>query len=327
MAGITLAEALKAFGREVGVQEGRDCLIDDIRCQTEFMLYHGGGEFLREWCLLANSGKFTFPYDLEAPIKYQFGDKPGMGLGVWESPFYSYSTGALMNCCGFNTWNKITCQVLPNRTPTQYQPPRCCSYIMATTCDDRDVGKHIQVSGKFNGFELAPIHHGYKTAGEILPIYHRDDPDKKHSSYAYDEVTAVTKDLTCDYVTLSGFIKDTKVPFFLSHYHPDEETPMYQQGLIRGCGMGCDVPIRILGRINPSIRYIRDEQILPITSYDMLSVLAKRCRYDKASDFENVVFMEQRLRAIIRTQVMYQQKSGQDVSFDLAGSGATLSNI
>lgn len=327
MAGIILADAIREFGRQIGVQEGRECLIRDIRTQTEWMLLNGGGEYLREWELILDSGYVTFPYDLETPVKYKFSNRPGMDLGVWESPYYSYSTGALPTCCGFSNWNARTCQVLANRTPTQYQPPKYGGFIMATTTDHRDVGKKIEVGGKFNGFELAPIHNGFKTAGELLTIYHRSDRNKRHSAFLFDKVTSVTKDLTCDYVTLSGITKNTREPFFLSHYHPDEETPMYQQGYISGCGAGCNMCVRILGRINPSIRYIRDEQILPITSYDMLELLANRCRYGKASDFENVLLMEGRLKAAIRAQIMYQQKSGQDVSIDLAGSGATLSNV
>ena len=328
MAAITLCDALKVFQRRIGSAEGRESLIDDITAQIEFCLLNAGGEILRSWELTVRNGRFTFPYDLEAPLKYRWGDRPGLHTAVFNSPTYSYSSGSIQNCCGYSTWDKFSCEVLANRTPTQFQPPKCGGFILATTTNPLDVGKQIEVSGNSNGFALAPIHFGVKTAGEVLTIYHQDDPEKKHSSYMFDEVTAVSKDLTCDYVLLSG-ITGNKAPFFLSHYHPDETNPMYQQGCFRSCpcGTSCDIQVHMLGRINPSIRYIRDQDIIPITSFEMLEMLAQRCRYDKASDFDKVAVMEARLASLIRRQIFYQQKTGQDVSFDLKGSGATLSNV
>lgn len=329
MAGITLERALKEFGRQIGVQEGRECLIDDITTQLEFCLLNGGGEILQEWHLPIQKGTFTFPYDLEAPVKFRLSDRAGVGLGMFNSPFYSYSSGSLQNCCGFNTWDNYSCEVLANRTPTQHQPPECGGYIMATTTNPKDVGKQIEVGGSYNGFPLPTTYNGYKTAGMVLTIYHQEDPYKRYGNYLVDRVTSVTKELTCDYVTLSGIEVRTGNPFFLSHYHPDETTPMYQQGCWRNCPScnNCDLTLHLLGRINPSIRYIRDEQILPVTSYEMLSLLAKRCRYDKAADFDKVAVQEARLAALIRRQVFYQQKTSQDISFNLKGTGATLANV
>lgn len=329
MAGVTLAKALSVFEKEVGVYQSRDSLIDDVTAQIEFLLLNGGGEILHEWTLYIKHGKFTFPYDLEAPVKFRFTNQPGIGVGIFNSPYYSYSSGSIQNCCGYSDWdgNRST-EVLANRTPTQFQPPPCGGYIMATTTNYRDVGKKISVSGNHGDMRIAPMHNGFKTAGEILTIYAQHDPRKKHSAFIFDEITSITKDLTCDYIMLSG-ITTAGVPFFLSHYHPDEETPMYQQGCFRDCPCGpdCDIPVHILGRINPSIRYIRDEEVLPITSYGMLNILAQRCRYDRAGDFEKVAAMEVRLKALIRNQVFYQQKSGRDLSFGLKGSGATYSNV
>lgn len=329
MGAITLQKALQVFGRQVGVQEGRQCLIDDITTQIEWMLLSGGGELLREWYLPVRRGRYTFPYDLEAPIKYRWSNRSGIGLGVFNSPYYSYSSGSRANCCGFNPWGNARTYVMANRTPTQFQPPKCGGYILATTKNPHDVGKKIEVGGMYNGFPIAALHNGYKTAGEVLTIYHQDDPAKRHSAFIFDEVTSVTKDLTCDYMMLSGIDSKTGNPFFLSHYHPDEETPLYQQGCLDDCptcDANCDSYLHVLGRINPSIRYIRDQEILPVTSYDMLDLLAKRCRYDKAADFDKVAVQEARLTALIRKQVMYQQETGQDISFDLKGSGATLTN-
>lgn len=329
MAAITLSKAIQVFGKQVGFSEGRECLIDDITVQVEWCLLNAGGELWREWHLTVRNGLFSFPYDLETPLKYRWSNSPGVGVEVFNSPFYSYSSGSLQNCCGFSPFGPQTsCEVLANRTPVQFQPPVGGGFIMITTTNPLDIGKKIEVSGNQRGFAIAPIHFGVKTAGEVLTIYAQDDPNKKHSQFIFEEISAVTKDLTCDYTMLSG-ITTQGTPFFLSHYHPDETNPLYQQGCFRSCpcGTGCDAKVHMLGRINPSIRYIRDEEVLPITSFEMLELLAKRCRYDKSSDFDKVAVQEARLASLIRRQIFYQQKTGQDVSFDLKGSGATLSNV
>ncbi len=76
--GITLHEAISEFSRELGCsgEFDRDYLLRQVRCAMEHLLVNGGGDILREWHIGVRSGRFTFPRDLETPIKYKFSKLP-----------------------------------------------------------------------------------------------------------------------------------------------------------------------------------------------------------------------------------------------------------
>lgn len=328
MAGITLAKAMEAFRRDLGNITDRDELIDMVTSSIEFVLFNGGGEILREWCVIARNGKFTFPRDLETPIKFKFSRLPNTGFGTIHSPYFSYSANAIKDCSSYLDWD-VSIEVKANRAFSQFEPPSQGLRILLTTRNPDDVGKKVMVAGKRHGKEIAPIHEGFKTAGELLTIYLESDPQKKYSSFIFDEITGVVKDITCDWIMLSGITNDLKAtPYFLSYYHPDEEIPTYQQGEVFAWqNSNCDILMNILGRINPSVKYSRDEDIIPITSFEMLKYLAKRYKYEEGGDLAEVATMEQRIKNLIKVQVAYQQKAARSLSFGLKGSGCTLSNV
>jgi len=340
MSGITLGKAIAVFQRELGCnsEDDRDAIIDKITEAIEFLMFNGGGDILREWQVVARNGRFTFPEDLDTPVKFKFSRLPNAGFGSFHSSYVSYSSAGIRNCCGYLDWSDRIFAVSANKVATEYYPPKCGVRIVATTRDPRDVGKHIQVGGKQRGKKLAPWHHNVKTSGEVLPIQLESDTDKKYGAWVFDDITHVVKDLTCSYVMLSG-IDEQGNWFFLSHYHPDEEIPQYTEGEVFACPQpfaslfgngdfkGCDFNVHILGRTSPSIRYIRNEDILPIQSLQMLSLLAKRARYDDTGDFDQVAIMEQRVKALTRKIYAYQQAPIKQISFNLAGSGASLTNL
>lgn len=324
--GITLEKAIRAFSRESGDIEDRDLLIDRIVEGVEFVLLNGGGKILREWRVVARNGLFTFPRDLETPVKYKYGRLPNLGFGTVQSPYFSYSSAAVDITKDYCDWGKGI-ELKANSVCTQYQPPASGVFLCATTKNDEDVGKKIMVSGEYNGMSIAPRHNKHKTAGELLTIYHEDDPSKKYSAFLFQKITSVVKDETVDWVMLSGIEKNTQKFYFLSHYHPDEEVISYRQGELFDNSHHQDTLITILGRINPSARYLRDEDILPITSQGMLLLLAKRARYDELGDFKEVAAMEQRLKNTIRAQVAYQKAAMSTISVNLKGSGCSYTNI
>ena len=338
MPGITLGKAIEKFSRELGCSDDndRDALIDTITQAIEHLMFNGGGDILREWKIVARNGRFTFPKDLETPVKYKLSRLPNAGFGSFHSPYLSYSSTGIKNCCGYYDWNSHQFAVSANKVATTFHPPRCGLRLIATTRDTRDVGKKIMVAGKLRGLEVAPWHNNIKTSGELLPIYLEDDPNKKYGAWKFDQITSVVKDLTCAYVMLSG-IDDNGIFYFLSHYHPDEEVIQYTEGELFTCPSPflnlfgnireCDFWIHILGRANPSTRYIRDEDILPIDSMEMLKLLAKRARYEENGDFNEVTFMEQRIKILIKKTVAYQQAPIRQLSVNLAGSGASLVNM
>lgn len=331
--GITLAKAISVFEGELGCGNSREFLIDIIQTSIEYMLFSGGGEILREWQVPVRNGVFTFPRDLETPVKYRCGRTASQGYGTFNSAYYQYSSQSIQNCCDYGDFDSLRLNIRPNKTPTQFQPPKKGVRVLATTRECKDVGKKIMVGGNRCKNPILPLHNGYKTSGELLTIYAEDDNNKKYSAYIFDEITSVVKDETCGYVMLSGLETNYNEFYFLSHYTPDETSPMYTQGALHycvcggNCSGGCDFNLHILGRISPSILYIRDEDILPISSFEILRLLAKRARFDESSNFNEVANIEARIEKIIRKQVAYQQASTRQFSFSLAGSGATLSNI
>lgn len=340
MPGITLGKALTTFASELGCGEDndRDALIDTVVQAIEHLMFNGGGDILREWKVIVRNGRFTFPKDLETPIKYKFSRLPNAGFGSFHSPYLSYSSTGIKNCCGYYDWDNHQFAVSANKVATTYHPPKCGLRMIATTRDTRDVDKQIMVGGKLRNMAVAPWHHNFKTSGELLPIYMEDDPNKKYGAWKFDEITHVIKDLTCSYIMLSG-IDDNNTFYFLSHYHPDEEVPQYTEGELFRCPTpflnlfmngdfrSCDFLVHILGRTNPSTRYIRDEDIIPIDSTEVLKLLAKRARYDANGDFNEVAILEQRIRVLIKKTVAYQQAPIRQLSVNLAGSGASLSNL
>lgn len=339
MVNITLATALEDFAEEIGCTggvEGRRKLIREVTRAIEWVLSHGGGDILREWVTTVRNGRFTFPRDLEVPIKFKFSKYADVGFGTVKSPFFSYGSNGISNCCGYQDW-ATKLEVKTNKVVTEFYPPKCGARIIATTREDLDVGKSLIVGGKQRGFPVVTTHEGYKIAGELLTIYKEDDPNKKYSSYQFDEIISVVKDLTCDYVMLSAMDEQGNL-YHLGHYHPDDQVPTYTEGDIYTCscwgsfGMGgcfsngCDYSLHIIGKVNQSITYIRDEDIIPISSYELLKLMARKARYDGSGDYDTVTKIEDRMKDLIRTQVAYQKESTDQLSISLGASGITLTN-
>ena len=332
-AGITLERAIKAFATELGCsgdgeEIDREYFIDKVWAGLEFLLFNGGGKILREWKIVGKNNIFTLPRDLETPIKYKLSPLPSADYGVFSTPYYSYSSNALKTFNGYRDFDK-NLALHANYTPVQFQPPKCGVRLVATTRNKKDVGRKIMVNGKQRGKELPTVHNGIKTSGELLTIYAEDDPNKKYSAFQFDEITGVVKEELHDWMMLSG-IDGNNIFHFLSHYHPDETVPLYTQAQMftnpQTLG-NTPVLMHVLGRINPSIRYTRDEDILPITAITILEYLAKRAYYDSKGEFNNVAVMEQRIRNAINTQLKYQSPPGSGMSISLTGSATTVSNV
>jgi len=335
MAGITLAQAMRVFSSELGCGTGdREVLIDAITEALEYFMLSGGGDILREWVLpVAHNQKTTLPEDLETPVKYKFSDMPNAKFGTFYSAYLTYSSQGVLDMDGYWDWNPKLL-VGAARVSTQFQPPPQGVRIVAVTDNEKDVGKKIMVGGNCLGMKIAPTFNGSPVTGELLTIYHIDDPDKKYGQYRMTEVTSVTKEPTLSYVMLSG-IDEIGEMYHLSFYHPDDVTPRYKQiELIElnwnsawGGNQKCPTCIHILGRTNPTIRYSRDEDILPISSPQLLKYLAKRARYDESGDFDTVAVMEQRIQGLIRKFVAYQQAPNRSESVNLKNSGHSLTNM
>lgn len=330
-AGITLAQVIQSFSQEVGRSADDPSLLDDIAEAIEFVLHSGGGEILREWKIPIHNGTVTLPRDLETPIKYKWGRLANSGFGIFMSPYLSYSSEGVMNFLGYENWDtKLSTRA--RRVPIQFKIPRCGVQVVATSRNPKDVGKTIIISGNQNGRQIAPTHFGQKTAGEVLKIYDVDDPKKKYSSYLFHEITGIVKDPTLDYIFLSGKAPGEDVPsYILSCYHPDEEVPSYTQIEMFSTNAymlqsDCDTWIHILGRINPSLKYTREDDIVPITSHQMLKLLAKRYKYDYSNEFDLVERMEQRILRLIRKQKAYQQPPGRTASRNLRRGNNRVGN-
>jgi len=148
MPGILLSDAIEVFQRQLGCGgEGeRKRLIDTIQAALEWNLLNGGGSILREWKVIARNGRFVLPPDLDTPIKYKFARSPNFGFGTVNSPYFSYGSQGVTSCCGYNDWNPRL-EVTANKVPTQYAPPKEGIRPLATTRDERDVGKQLMIAG------------------------------------------------------------------------------------------------------------------------------------------------------------------------------------
>lgn len=325
MDGITLAKAKTFFARELGECTNGTELLDTIAVAIEYCLLSGGGKILREWTLLVRDGLCTLPKDLQTPVKYKFANG---SADAFRSAYYSYSSSAFTGCAGFNDFKAA---FLPNKTGTQYRIPAGGVRLVVTTTDDRDVHvegvncSKIMINGKQRGMQISPTHEGFKTSGELLSIYHKDDPDKKYSAYYFDEITSIVKDPTHDYITLSGIDKNGTF-YHLSKYHPDEERVEYNEVQFFGAPKG-DMLVKVLGRIDPSVVYSRDEDILPIDSLELLKLLAKRAKYDHEGNFGNVKMMEDRIANIINRTVRYQEATIKQLNFSPNSGGYSITNI
>lgn len=334
--GITLADALEVFRGELG-SDDRKLLLDELTTSIEYLMFNGGGEILREWVVpVLDDNRVVLPRDLLTPIKWKFGTFPdsNLGFGVFNSPYYSYSSNAVerFSVGDYATWEPRF-SISVNHTPTQYRLPSGGAHLLATTRDERDAGKSIMVSGYSGDKLVAPLHNGFKTAGEILTIYMEDDIEKKYSSFKFTKITQVVKDETCNYVLLSANkdpFRGKHSPYHLAFYHPDETAPLYKEIRMSNVPVvagGQYVSLHILGRVDPSTRYIRDEEIIPINSRLLLKYLAKRARYLNTGNFNEQQAMEGMIAQQIKQTVAYQQAPGRGMSVQLRGSGATLKNV
>lgn len=326
---ITLATAIEVFEKEYGCSD-RSEAISEIAAAIEYLLLNGGGDILREWRIPVVNGRFAFPRDLETPIKYKIGRYASGGYGIFHSAYLSYSSRGVLDCGDYLSWDNNKFAVAANPVQVQFFP-NCRVQVLATTEDERDIGKKIMVGGKQSGQPIAPMHNGFKTSGELLTIQDLAAETHAWSSWCFDEITSVIKDLTCSYVTIHG--KDsTGNTYTLAAYHPDEEEIRYRQGQIFGGfpyykDNELSFELCVLGRVNPTIRYIRDEDVLPIASYELLRLLAKRARYDASGDFDKLGATEQRIARTIRKFVAYQQAPGRAPGVYVPGSGGGIKNI
>lgn len=324
---ITLEKARDYFSRELSCAGDVEYLDDHIHEAIEFTMFHGGADIIREWSVIVTEGRFTFPSDLETPIRYKFCRRPDWGYGTFYSNYHSFSSSGVKEYGDYYDWN-ISLDAKSQRVFTQYRPPNCGVYICATTKCDADVGKQLIVSGKYKGNPIISVYNGHKVNGEVIDIYHENDEDKRHSRFCFDEFTGVTKDKTTDYVHFFGYGKNTREPYFLSHYTPCDENPSFREGeVFSQPAWCCESELFILGRVSPHIRYTQGEQVLPITSLELLRLLSKRAKYIDSGDFNEINNIEARIKGIIKKQVAYQQKPNNGLSFNFLGSGGSLTSL
>lgn len=331
MAGITLGHAIGEFIRELGCPPDRESILRRITEAIEWLLFNGGGDILHEWRVPVRRGRTTLPRSLETPVKYKFENCAIGGFGTFTTAYSSYSPIGVKACYGFDDWEPLF-EVKANSVAVQHQPPANGVRVIMTCTNREDVGKKCSIAGSYRGYQIAPTHNGFDTAGEILTYYHQDDPEKRWSSFRFDHIDSVVRDRSHGYTMLSGIAPDGK-SYFLSHYHPDEEVPLYREIELFACptfasmDWNCDFLMYILGRVNPSMRYFRDEDVLPITSLTMLQLLAKRSKYLESNDFDTVSKLENQLQLIIRKAVIYKAAPGSSLIQSITASGANQRNI
>lgn len=335
--GITLAEAIDNFTGELGCfgteDSGRKEVLREINEAIEYLMLSGGGKIWREWRVPVKEGRFTLPRDLVTPLKFKFSRLPHFGFGTFTTAYFSYSSNALLDGATANSLNqfKAFVEVRSNRVATQFRPPEGGLRLIATTKNQRDVGKCLQVAGKQRGFDIVPNKDGKKYTHEPLKIQLETTcaDDRCYSRYTYEEITSIIKDETLDWVMLSG-VDSNGNQYFLSHYHPDEEIPMYRECDLFGWpafSSSEDVCMHIYGRIDPNMYYKNDSDILPISSRAMLTLLSKRAKYINTGDFKQLKAVLDQLQILIRREVLYFEPPEKNVNIDPKTSGAGIISV
>ena len=153
-----------------------------------------------------------------------------------------------------------------------------------------------------------------------------DDNDKKYSAYKFDKIHSIVKDKTYDYIQLHAIDEKGNITH-LSTYHPDETAVEYDEirfNNLHYCGDFC---LCIMGRIDPIIRYTRDEDVIPVDSLEALKLLAKRAKYDRIGDYEKVQIIEQRLARNISRTIRYQEAALKSLDIHVNNSYASVTSI
>ena len=283
---------------------------------------------------------------METPLKFKFSERPNSGFGTFFTPYYTYSSQAVKEHSSYRKWD-LAMSSLPGFAFTQYEPPSCGGCIIATTTAEEDFGKEIAVSGSYKGMKIAPKerviadHDGElevvwcdKTDGEILQVQMEEECSNPEnishhlSSYTYDKIDGIyLKGNFCDYVTLHAYDDEGK-SHFLGHLHPDDKCPKFRRATLTSHPHICsEVCIHILGRISPYTEYKRGTDVLPISSLNMLKLLARRAGYNEKGDINEAAAMKQEIKDLIRLEVAYQQEPNRHLSMGLGASGGTIRNL
>lgn len=329
MESITFEKAKAVFEKEGVCNDGDYTYISNA---VEYLLTLGGGNIQREWEVVCRYGRFTLPPDLCTPVKYKLGTVLNSGFGSIHSAYFSYGSNSIQSrvLTSYNDWG-INIELKPYTVATKFRPPACGLRLVLTTRNTSDVGEKVIVSGSHKGFEIISKHNGKTINGELLTIYHEEDPDKKYSAYIFDNITAVAKDKLCDWIMLSGLSTVSGEPYFLSHYHPDETNPVYREAELylnnNSPLYDRDFVVSIIGKIKTGFSFTRDEEVLPIDSGVLLTDLAKRAYYHSTNQFDALERMEARIENYIQKYVAYKVPYNEAMTMDVKSARRRNTNV
>lgn len=329
MESITFEQAKAVFKKEGMCEDGDYSLITDA---IEYVLTSGGGNIQREWEVVCRYGRFTLPPDLCTPVKYKLGNILNSGFGSIHSSYFSYGSNSIESrvLSSYNDWG-INIELKPQTVPTKYRLPACGLRLLMTSKNACDIGQNVIISGSRNGFEIISTHFNKTINGEVLTIYHEDDDNKKYSAYVFDNVTAVAKDKSVDWMMLSGISTVSNEPYFLSHYHPDETRPVYREAQLylghRSHVYNQDFLVSIIGKIKTGFSFTRDEEILPIDSTVLLADLAKRAYYHSTNQFDSLERIEKRIDAYIQRYIVYKTPYKEAMTMDIKSAKRRGTNV
>jgi hypothetical protein len=266
-----------------------------------------GGNFTRQWCLLACNQCFTAPRDLLKIDKIKIGGKVDRVWSEWVN-YYDVQGNDWANC-------QTGVHRLPGSFPVVYDPPRPGFRLMAQPLVKEDEGASFLISGK--DIYDRPVYRerdGISLAGEYLSIIKESEGVKPRATRTvFSEVHSITKSLTKNLVRLLYVYEDTKEGFLAGEYLPHESNPAFARYKIPGLSPGCCVELNVFGQVKIPAMY-HEYETVPVEDLDLIERVAKEISHESSNEMNLANYMkESSLEAIQRANT---RKNEGDESFD-----------
>jgi hypothetical protein len=236
-----------------------------------------GGNFSKQWCLLACNQCITAPTDLLTIDKIKIGGKVDRVWSQWVD-YYDVGGSDWIECKG-------GVSRLPNTYPVVYDPPRPGFRLMAQPLADEDKDAHFIIQGR--DIEGRPVYrerNGVDLAGDYISIKKETESTAPSATRTiFSEVTSIVKSPTKNLVRLLYVYPETKQAYLAGEYGPTETNPSYIRYRINRLQKGCCFDLNILGMVKIPTMY-HDYDSVPVEDLDLIERVAKEIGHENNNE-------------------------------------------
>ena len=266
----------------------------------ENLANRNGGNFTKQWCLLACDQCITAPRDLLKIDKIKIGGRVDRVWSEWVS-YYDLQ----------GDWIGCSSGVLkePGTFPVIYDPPRPGFRLLAQPLVEEDEGASFLIAGRdLHGRPVFREREGVDLAGEYLSIVKESSTKRSRATRTvFSEITSITKTGTKNLVRLLYLYEDTKESFLAGEYLPQDSTPSFIRYRIPRLPRGCCVEVSILGPVRIPTLY-HDYDVIPIESLDLIERVAKEIGHESNNEMNLANYMKaSSLEAIQRSNTRKEE--------------------